>query len=147
MKLVINGANNPAKPKLNSIKLLAFISSFFLTIAGIKASKDDENKDHNTKIIDISTTCSILIVMNWKKTDKKSTGSPIQSEITIIILFFSYTSDRIPPTNTKARETTLIDPRIKPSLLGELVRSKMTHPWTSDIESKAKWKKKIEENT
>jgi hypothetical protein len=64
MKLVINGANNPAKPKLNSIKLLAFISSFFLTIAGNKASKDDENKDHNTKIIDISTTCSILIVMN-----------------------------------------------------------------------------------
>ena len=138
MKLVINGANNPAKPKLNSIKPLAFISSFFLTIAGINASKDDANKDHNTKIIDIITTCSILIVMNWKKTDKKSTGSPIQSETTIITFFFSYTSDRTPPTNIKARENRLIDPRIKPSLLGELVRSKMTHPWTSDIEKKAK---------
>ena len=50
-------------------------------------------------------------------------------------------------SSIKLRENTLIDPSIKPSLFGELVRSKMTHPWMSDIENKAKWKKKIEEKT
>ena len=64
MKLVMSGENNPAKPKFNSIKLLAFISSFFLTITGINASKDAENKVHITAIIDMKTICSTLIVMN-----------------------------------------------------------------------------------
>ena len=145
MKLVISGENNPAKPKFNSIKLLALISSFFLTITGINASKDAANKVHSTPIIYTKTICSTLILMNWKKTHKNNTGSPIQRETTRTTFFFSYISERTPPISIRLREKTLIDPNIKPNIFAELVMSKMTHPWMSDIEIKAKWKKKIEE--